>query len=249
MSLPYSKTKATLPLVFVDEPTVFFAAAALAKVHHIVSTCTTEVAWFGLVDELDDGDFLITDIYIPEQEVSAAAADIDAAAIAQLVHRYNIDSYKLRYHGHSHVNMSVEPSSTDQHHIEDYLEHYDWFIRTISNKRGEMRVDLFDKRSGFTYQNIGYTIWEMAFTDQELEDINEELKNVKTNQSKFARIENNPLAIEGQRSSQFGWPSASDIVEYFSNMTTKERDDELKLLTSDERKNISALLQSAGYTI
>jgi len=248
VSLPYSKTKATLPLDFVDEPTVFFAAAALAKVQYIVATCSTEAAWLGLVDELDSGDFLITDVFVPEQEVSAAAADIDAGAIAKKVHRDNIDDTKIRYHGHSHVNMHVEPSGVDQHHMEDYLEHFEYIIRTISNKKGEMRVDLFDKRSGFTYQNIGYTIWEMAFTNKELEDINEELKNVKTKQPKFARVENKPLAIEGQKDSQFGWPSAADILEYFSEMTDKEREAELKLLTPDERKNISALLQSAGYT-
>lgn len=251
MSLPYSKTKAVLPLTFIDEPTVFFTVSALAKVQYIVASCGTELAWLGLVDELENGDFLITDIYIPEQEVSSATAEIDAEAIAKLAYNHDIDSAKLRYHGHSHVNMEVIPSSTDQHHIEDYLEHFPFLIRTISNKKGEMRVDLFDKRSGFTYQNIGYQIWEMAFTDQELENINKELKNVKTRQPKPLRTTNTDSSIKWHEDNEVVkssfLPSAVDILEYFSNMSHEEMDAELKLLTSEERKNISAMLQDAGF--
>jgi hypothetical protein len=61
--------------------------------------------------------------------------------------------------------MAVSPSSVDQEHILDYIQEVDWFIRGIYNKKGEEKVDVFDKRVMLTYQSVETDIYEYAQTD------------------------------------------------------------------------------------
>lgn len=138
-------------------PTVFFTDTAWAKLWQLIDVCKKEVGWFGTVEEFDNGDFLIEDIFVPEQEVTLAETDIKSEAMAQLaldLEMRGIDSTKLRYWGHSHVNMAVSPSATDEDQIAEYLDDVEWFIRGIHNKRGEQKIDVYDVNAGFIYQCV-----------------------------------------------------------------------------------------------
>ena len=65
-------------------PTVFYTPEAWDMVWFIVGVCPQEVGWLGLVDTLPTGDFLITDVYVPEQEVHGTETDIDPEAMTDL---------------------------------------------------------------------------------------------------------------------------------------------------------------------
>jgi hypothetical protein len=148
----------------VESPTVYFTAVALETIRYIVQECNDEIAWLGLVDELTDGNFLITEIFVPKQEVTSTSVDIAPEAMNVLAHQLIVagkDPGKLRYHGHSHVNMQVHPSQTDQDHMRDYLEHPDWFIRSIHNKKGDVRVDVYDKRTMLVHHNVEHENWDL----------------------------------------------------------------------------------------
>jgi hypothetical protein len=151
----------------VTSPIVFFANTALATIRYLVQECNKEIAWLGLVDELTDGNYLITEILVPKQEVTGTSVDIDPEAMNTLAHELIVagkDPGKLRYHGHSHVNMAVNPSQTDQEHMRDYLEHPDWFIRSIHNKKGDARVDVYDKRTMLVHHNVQHENWDLLQT-------------------------------------------------------------------------------------
>lgn len=145
-------------------PVVYFTLEAELTVRHLVNTMDVEIAWFGLVryEEPLNG-YVVYKILIPEQEVTGASVDITANAIAQLTSEIldaGEDPSHLRYHGHSHVNMVTSPSPTDQDHLADYMEHSDWFIREIRNKKGSYKLDVFDKTQGVVFQCVDRDIYE-----------------------------------------------------------------------------------------
>ena len=138
-------------------PTVYYTTKAWHSIQYLVSRCPQEVGWLGLVDMLEDGDYLITDIYVPLQTVHGAETDIDEDAMEalfdQIIDEGN-DPSKLRYWGHSHVNMGVGPSGQDENQLEEYLDACDWFIRGIYNKQGAAKVDVFDRTKQKVFQCV-----------------------------------------------------------------------------------------------
>lgn len=140
-----------------DPPSVYYTPTAWHKIWAAVQVAQQEVGWLGLVDKLDDTTYLVTDIFVPRQEVSPATTDIEPDAVAELVeHLITIgeDPSKLRYWGHSHVLMNVTPSMTDEEQVEEYLEDVDWFIRGIYNKRGQAKVDVYDVKNNLLHQCV-----------------------------------------------------------------------------------------------
>ena len=142
----------------IDVPEVHYSALADQQIRAAIRLADTEVGWLGLVQETSYG-FLITEIFIPRQTVTRVTTDIDEDAVAELAMRLldeGKDPSKLRYWGHSHVNMDVAPSMADEMQIEEYLDNdsCDWFIRGIHNKRGACKMDVYDKRAGVIYQCV-----------------------------------------------------------------------------------------------
>lgn len=186
-------------------PIVYYTADVAVAIDYIVHSQAHEVAWLGLVDRISDKKYLIYKIYIPEQTVSAATADIESESISKLVMQImddGEDPSRLRYHGHSHVNMDVIPSAVDQDHMSDYLEHADWFIREIRNKKGKKKLDLFNKELGVAYQCIESDIWELVRDAAFFENIDAQLKaavTIKTHQP-FAH---NKLLLSDQDADKF----------------------------------------------
>lgn len=142
-------------------PHVFYSTVAWQKIWHTVNTCSEEVGWLGTVEKVGNN-YLIEDIWVPEQEVTGGTTEIEADAMAALalhLEENGIDSSKLRYWGHSHVNMAVSPSGQDENQTAEYLEHVDWFIRGIYNKKGDTKVDVFDMTKSLVYQKVDNNIY------------------------------------------------------------------------------------------
>ncbi len=172
------------PTDYPPAPEVLYTPKAWHTLWHLVDTCKQEVGWLGLVEWVDEENaYLITEIVIPEQTVHGTETDISSDAMAVEVERLineGKDPSQLRYWGHSHVNMSVGPSATDEDQIDEYLEHANWFIRGIYNKRREAKVDVFDTTEGVVYQCVKHGIASEGLTDEELTALNDTIKaNVK----------------------------------------------------------------------
>lgn len=124
------------------------------KVMHWIEKCDNEVAGFGKVEVLANGDFYITEAYLLEQEVGAAHADIDANALAKLMYEAREVPGQLRWWWHSHVEMAVFWSSTDTATIKE-LGGQGWIAATVFNKKHEYR-------SALCYQTEVTTPWGKA---------------------------------------------------------------------------------------
>lgn len=125
-------------------PTVHISAIAHQKMWALVQHCPIEIGWLCTVIQQDNGDFLVEDVYVPEQECTMSTTDISADGIGELLGALLADGRvdevgKLKCWGHSHVNMAVFASGVDEDQTADYLaQHEDFFIRIIANKQGDL---------------------------------------------------------------------------------------------------------------
>ncbi len=87
--------------------------------------------------ESSGGRFLINKVYLPKQTRSAAFTKITHEGIVELLTNQDINPAKLKAWFHSHVNMSVTPSSQDVSQAKELMQDAEWFIRGILNKKYE----------------------------------------------------------------------------------------------------------------
>lgn len=183
----HAKTTPLFPSRVPLAPMVWYTPLAWSKIHAVVQHCTTEVGWLGLVEKLDDGDFLITDIFVLPQNVTGATTEFSAEAEEQLKFRLIQEdrlnqTSKLRYWGHSHVRMAVSPSMVDERQFQGYVDDLGesgYYIRGIYNKLGDSKVDVAVKESaeeGWIFQCVRDVI-----RPQELGELDEYLAEVKVN--------------------------------------------------------------------
>lgn len=137
-------------------PIVAYTPKVKAIIDYLVKKSPQEVGWLGTVRTLDGG-YLIDRIYVPKQQVSGTETDIDQDAMAALTEELfaaGLDPGTLFYWGHSHVNMGVSPSGQDERQVRDYLESCPIFIREIRNKKGDVKVDVYDRENRVVHQCV-----------------------------------------------------------------------------------------------
>ena len=171
----------TTPIGQVKAPIVYYTQEAWYTLSKYVELCSGEVGWLGTVDVLESGDYLIDKVYLLEQTVTGATTDIESDAVANLavsLEEQGIDSSRLRYWGHSHVNMQVSPSGTDEDQLQEYLDNgCNYFIRGIYNKKGDAKVDVFDQDKGVVFQACQNKLQIDGFGDEWVAQIKAEIKD------------------------------------------------------------------------
>ena len=163
--------KTTQPEVKAVAPRVFYLPEVYDVIKFLVAYCKKEVGWLGMVEQIGN-DYVVTEVFVPEQIVHGAETDIDAEAMAALVMELldaNKDSSKLYYWGHSHVDMGVTPSGQDETQIDEYLVDCPKFIRGIYNKRGDTKVDVFHRDDGVVWQCVENRIWSPGLSKEQYE--------------------------------------------------------------------------------
>lgn len=151
--LEYS-TECKLPIK--EKAQLIFAPDAYLKFSQLMLENTLEVGWHGLVEKTGEHTFLLKDIIVYPQEVSAVSIIPDADEYAQWLMALDDETFPLvRYHGHSHVNMGITPSSIDTDFRDDitlHLKENDFYIFHIANKKNQHHIEIYD-----TTLNILYT--------------------------------------------------------------------------------------------
>ena len=136
-----------------------FTELAYMKMTALVREFSLEVAWHGVAfrdpDETKD-EYYITDILCYPQEVSAAKVDTDQAEYQNWMFDLEDDKFNnLRMQGHSHVNMSVYPSGTDEANQEEILaskNEDEFYIFMIWNKRDERNIKIYDIKKNVLFE-------------------------------------------------------------------------------------------------
>lgn len=108
-----------------------------------------EIGWLAFVEKFDKQGFLITDCVLLKQEVNGATTEIDPMALIEFWNETPIEKQcQIKMWGHSHVNMSTNPSGQDDSQMDYFKDGNPWFIRLITNKKREYHIDIFDYENG-----------------------------------------------------------------------------------------------------
>lgn len=181
-----------------DQITVRFSKQAQIKQEALIREFTTEVGWHGVAhrDPEDQKVFHIDDIIVFPQEVTGSNVTPDQAAYSRWLMQLPDDQFNFcRYHGHSHVNMGVSPSGTDDRWQADTLKRMRgegmsaeeqrtfveamgenaFYIFMIWNKRGEVNVKVYDLMTNHFYEDK-----EVQIRFEDVPDLREFLADAKS---------------------------------------------------------------------
>ena len=172
---------------------VYFTAAAWAKMVHLIKEFDKEVAWHGVAHRMGEiegeapldasaKEYVITDIVVYPQIVSAASVEMDTEKYAEWLMK-NADDERFSHlfmQGHSHVNMTPTPSSVDLNHQEEILEmmsEHDFYIFMIWNKSFSSNIRVYDMAVNTLYENGDVTV-KLLDEDDSLDEFLKEAKSM-----------------------------------------------------------------------
>jgi|SRR5690625_1852362 len=136
---------------------VRYTDRAYSKIQQWVQLCPKEISGYGTVKIVDDH-FVVTDAFLLEQEVTSVTTEIDALATAHLMDELSDreeELGELRLWWHSHVDMDVFWSATDEEAIRT-IRGNPYLVSSVFNKKGEVRtrVDSFSTPYQLKQDNI-----------------------------------------------------------------------------------------------
>ncbi len=118
---------------------IVLSSESYAKICNWVDLCSKEISGLGTIEIREDSIY-VDQVYLLDQEVTGADTDIDSVAIAKLLGNLPKSSKnRLRFWWHSHVNMGVFWSGTDETCIKA-LRGEGFILSIVFNKKGEYKA-------------------------------------------------------------------------------------------------------------
>lgn len=159
----YAHTRAEL-IFDPPAPTVYMTPDAYKRMCLYVELAPKEVGWLGTVIKRPNGDFLIEEVFLVEQEVTPTETELSVQGTEKLILELLEDgdpglekSNKLHFWGHSHVRMGTSPSGTDESTMQRFArEGHEYYLRGIFNKLGRGCFDVY-------YYNLGYRLLDVPW--------------------------------------------------------------------------------------
>jgi hypothetical protein len=156
--------------MLMESPRVLITPEAYKRMCLYIEIAPKEVGWLGTVSRRPNGDFLIEQVFLVEQEVTSVETELTVEGREKLVLELLSkgdpgleQANKLRFWGHSHVRMSTGPSGTDERTMEQFgTEGMPFYIRGIFTKlgRGEFTVYLYEQ--GYRIIDAPWAVWDPA---------------------------------------------------------------------------------------
>ena len=170
-----------------EEAFLVFSEKAWVKMQSLIQEFDKEVAWHGVTYRSDDdtvNEYVVEDIVVYPQEVTGATVHPDPEEYANWLAELEDEVYdNLKLQGHSHVNMGVTPSGTDNEQYESTLQglpENDFQIFVIWNKKGDYTVKIYDLKKNTLFESGDVTV-EILNEGIGLEDFMEKARGlVKT---------------------------------------------------------------------
>lgn len=152
----------------VKKPTIYFSMEAWLKMQMLVKACDDEIAWQATVEKVnyrnskEDWYYFVKQVFVYPQKVTGTFVDTDPVEYTEWSMKIPDEIFnKLRFQGHSHVNMATGPSATDYTMYQaflDQLEENDYYIFMILNKRGEFNIYVYDYAQNLIFENTDCTV-------------------------------------------------------------------------------------------
>ena len=158
------KYETTLGYDKTERAKVIFSPIAFAKMTRLLLGFTTEVAWHGTVERSAENArvFYIKDIMVYPQTVTGATVNTDQTRYSDWLDSFDDEVFNsIRMQGHSHVNFSTNPSTTDLDHQERIIgqltgEHF--YIFMIFNQKFERHIKIYDYPNNILFENADIDI-------------------------------------------------------------------------------------------
>lgn len=138
----------------------------------VTDICKDEVGCILEAEKIENKNIItykINKVHLPKQEVHGATCELDAESQDEIVRNLE-DPNVLRGWFHSHVSMSVSPSSQDNTTFKELYENIDnFYIMLIMNKGGSSYAEIVDKKENVIIKGLPLTrsITKGTFTYEE----------------------------------------------------------------------------------
>lgn len=193
---------------------IVFTPLAYIKMTQLVKRFSSEVAWHGVVEKIGKGEYLVSDIIMFKQQVTGVTVDTDDDEYTKFI--IGLDPAirdKVRLHGHSHVNMACNPSTTDIAHrngIKMLMRPDSFYIFMIHNKKNEFTAEICDAEDNVIYEAGDIEI-DIGGADWSVNDFIEEAEELVVDKSKTYKY-TEPYNYPGYKSSAnaYGWLGEDD---------------------------------------
>lgn len=176
-------------------PKVHISKIAMDKMLQYVHQSNLEIGWLGSAERID-GEYHITDVFLFNQEVHEATTEITTEGLSEFAmdlmqSNDGIEIWNnMRVWGHSHVNMTTSPSSQDEKQMDLFTENdNDFFIRIIANKKEELRIDVWDYKTGIIYEQVNYDVKYEGELESKITNISIQIKALKNRLEKLLEPE------------------------------------------------------------
>lgn len=153
------KVKFDFDFAKVEEKAIlYFTETAWMKMQYLIAVFGSECAWHGVVERHgeDKSEFVVKDILVYPQQVTGATVTTDQKEYEDWMNDLDDETFNaLKFHGHSHVNMGVTPSSVDNEHqrgIVSQLNDSQFYIFGIFNKSGSRWLKIFDMKRNIAFE-------------------------------------------------------------------------------------------------
>lgn len=148
------ETNPSTKLADADKVSAIFENEAYKKMQALIKETTKEVGWYGTVERPSEKTFVITDILVCPQTVTATTVTTDDEEFAAWQNALSDDVFNsMRFYGHSHVKMGVTPSGTDDTFQDDILQNVtDFYIFGIFNQYNASWFNIYDVANNILYE-------------------------------------------------------------------------------------------------
>ena len=156
------KIKRVVP-VDIAKTTLYIYERAFTKMAMYVMDNRTEIGWHGLARKLENNEgYAITDTLLYPQVITATTVNTDQKKYQDWLNAQPDEIFnQIKMQGHSHVSMSVSPSTVDEtlyNTILQTLQENDFYIFMIVNKSLEMHVLIYDLAKNLVYETADIDI-------------------------------------------------------------------------------------------
>lgn len=162
---------------------IIFTPEAYSKMITLVNNFDSEVAWYGYVDRVGDASFKISDVFVYPQVVTGVNVDTDEDEHRAFLEKIPDEDYnRIRFQGHSHVNMGTSPSGTD---LTDQATRVGnsspdtFWVFVIWNKKNEHNAKIYDLANNVLYENGDIDV-SIEFDNGEFLEESKKLVKTKT---------------------------------------------------------------------
>lgn len=129
---------------------------AYSKMLQYVLQSNIEIAWHGTIEHPNPDEYILTDVMLYPQTVTATTVTTDQEKYEEWLNTIDDETFnKLRFQGHSHVNMSTNPSATDIDYYDDLtdaLTRAEYYIFLIMNKSQNFYIEIRDLKNNILYE-------------------------------------------------------------------------------------------------